>query len=1097
MRPRRRAIIGLTVLGLLGPEFGTPPVVAQTVPAMILTANQFVAPLTESEQGLAMPTYMAWSQNTRFGGTEAGVAPRDMVSNTVAIPRSQWGAPGTDEWEPVLGVLAGSMDPFPMDDYAHDYYLATGISEGRPIEGGDDIGFLSMWFSPLNILEGDPQPSANAGSFQWTSLPEWTNVLTSTTTDYVRAETQDGTAIRGPAERFRRSMYLTHSQLSATGGDVAAGATDLLAPAHELSVPTPPGTVMSLQLAGYSRDGPWADAEIGFDWQAGTTSAPKGEWRVPVNITLPRGKRIPERADVPGSASPQSTLGITGLGIPLLPDEAGPAANEVHLMASVQPGQDMTYEMALRQPDGSTRVQKLRLNEPGTYRWRVENGRLVEETPPMGVPGVEVASGTLADDGPADAEEVGAAQAAQPNSGSLVINQAGRPVMTDVVRDGTRLVDSLDVASVVVGGRTLELGAWNRDGPVSLWANSRGTQTTASAAYRIEGILIVVRLRIYGAGFVAYVTSHSADGKSHPHSLEATTDLADGVRIVDRLTGEVKHSMRVLEAAIWPRLLLETPKKAYVLGPPDGYGARVAVTNGGAEPTGEPLTDPVLVMSAPRPGVWSMVGVHFQAAGYAARTLEPPVGGGFTAVTVYRAAPLLLDRPVELGGGPLEPTRDLDGTETFAVAFAAERADGSPILRSEITGLDLSLRTGEGDQLFSGSFSGAPWTPDDGDTWGVLLRPVGELSSMDVHVYARATYQGGTVAAEHSPDVPLDDWWFTIDRVPVQAAGGPGGTVTGTTDPGAAVQGSIPELGLSAQTQADASGAFTLSFPMEQVPGGDYEVAIRAQSAVPDLPTAEPSTTNTIPDDETGWTTARLRHVPAGESPAAHRTAPPIDTDAAVSFLSSRLQDGAFDSSLRATTWAVAGLDAAGAPRPVGTASYLSSLATAGGYAWRPGEALSSTATGLATSALDTMGVTAALDPSSLIRWDGGGVLGDADVSSIEGAALTVVALDATGSLQGLDPFWLDRVGDYLDAAEPRSSSEAYARLVGLLALGRATSGTITGADLDATAYRVLTGTAAPDDLATYQLSNSGVAMTRTGSAAEAFPTALALAALR
>jgi hypothetical protein len=332
----------------------------------------------------------------------------------------------------------------------------------------------------------------------------------------------------------------------------------------------------------------------------------------------------------------------------------------------------------------------------------------------------------------------------------------------------------------------------------------------------------------------------------------------------------------------------------------------------------------------------------------------------------------------------------------------------------------------------------------------------------------------------------------------VEATGGTAGTVTGTTGPGAAVEGSIPELGLSAQTQADTAGAFTLSFPMAQVPGGDYEVVVRAQSPVPDVPRVGPSTTNVIPDDETGWTTARLRHVPAGGNPAAQRGTPPLDSQAAVSFLSSRLQGGAFDGTLRSTAWSVAGLDAAGAARPAGTAEYLSSLATADGYTWRSGEAVSSTATGLASSALATLGKPSAVDPAHLFRWDGGGVLGGAETSSIEGAALTVTALSETGELEGFDPFWLDRIGDFLESAEPRGPAEAYARLAGLSALGRQASGDVLGDDLDATAYRVLLDRAGVGELAPFQLLvGGGVTLSRTGSTAEALPTGLALSALR
>lgn len=45
-------------------------------------------------------------------------APRDLVTNTVAIPRSALGGEGSDEWGPVLGVIAGGLFPYPLDDHA-------------------------------------------------------------------------------------------------------------------------------------------------------------------------------------------------------------------------------------------------------------------------------------------------------------------------------------------------------------------------------------------------------------------------------------------------------------------------------------------------------------------------------------------------------------------------------------------------------------------------------------------------------------------------------------------------------------------------------------------------------------------------------------------------------------------------------------------------------------------------------------------------------------------------------------------------------------------------------------------------------------------
>jgi hypothetical protein len=1114
----RRVLAHLGVLTVASSLLGVVPAAHAATPKMTLRVNQFAAPLTEGGAGRRMPVYVGWSQNTLFDGNQATAAPRDLVSNTVSIPRSQWGGPGADEWSPALGVLAGSLFPFPMDETADSYYLWSGVTEGAAIQGGDDIGLLKMWYSSFHHVEGGYEPTGRAGALTWRTEAGWSNVLRSTTTDYSAAELPDGTGVRGPAIKFRRALYLSHTQLSAQGGDVHASAGAVTAPAHEFRAPSPPGTVMNAQLVGYSPAGPWSGQNITFDFNAGSRSAATGEWRLPVTVSVKQGSFIPERADVATSASPQFSLAMTALGIPLAPEEAGPGANDIHLVANVVPGQEkMRYVMALRQPDGSIRVQHLNLGEPGPHIWRVADGELVEVSPPDGAPSFRSIDGedtTVAPTDPGAAmvgAEEGSSEAAEadplPNRASIQVNADGRPMLTDVVRDDVSLVDSYDVTTVITEDGPTELGTWNRDGPVSTWGNAAGTVVSANVAYEVDGLLVIVRLASTATTFYSYLTTHSLDGEAHPHEVRGVGDVAGEARLVDRLVGAVDRTMRMLPADLSPRLVVETGKRAFGLGPLNWQGGTVDITDGGAEPSGGPLLNPVVIATIPGPEVWSG-GVSWIQFSGAPQPLEPPVAGAFTSASSYRVVPFVTDRPVVIGGGPLEPTRDFDGAERIGLAFAAKRPDGTTIRQQDVTGLFLSLRTADGASLFSAKLTSPPWTPDDGTTWGVVLEPVGELPSMDVFVYVRAAYAGGMVTAERSPAIPAADWRFAIDRMPVVIDSVGDGVVSGTTQPHALLTGAIPELGLTSSGSADENGDFAMEFSSlctdgdgmtRPCPGGDYEVVVKAVSVVPPVPegVGGPTVGDAVPDDEVGWATARMFRYSLGQA-GGHRSEPPVDVAAAVQFLASREDDGAFDRSLRATAWAIRGLRTAGAPLPPETDGYLDSLQAGDGYAWRSDGEPSAAAAGLAASAMAALGTGNRFDSTAPLRWDGGGVSGEGlEVSSVEGAGLAVLGLDATADLAAFDPFWADRIGDFLEAATPRGPAEAFARAAALETLGRPVAAEVPTSPprLDAAAYRVLLGIGTVHEVAPYQLlDGGGFALVR--GTPEAFPTGLALATL-
>lgn len=1105
-RLRTRGTAALFGIGLIALPTAAPAELSDA-PTMALRLNQFRAPVSGNPSGTDMPLYLGFSQNTNIDGDQdSWVLEEDVVSNTASVPRDQWGGQGADEWAAALGVLAGSLNPYPRDESADSYYMWTGLSEGASAFRGDDIGLLKMWFSGMDSYQVPHEPTGRQGALAWRSDPSWATALRGTTQSHTGIVLADGTTVKGPPIRFTRAMYLNHAQAFAKDGDVDATQANVAGPTHEFRQPVPEGTVMNAQLIGYSPSGPWGGSlQLTPDFNTGAASGITGEWRLPVSLTLKKGGFWPEKVQPPNIAAPQYALAITAIGIPLLPEELGPGANEIHFVSNLPPGETFVGMLALHQPDGSVEARRLVIDEPGPRRWTVVDGRLVEE---RGAGSSEALYKVGGERGPADAglasadSEISAAAEPEPPppSTTLAVNEDGRPVALDVVRDGKRLLDSYDVPRILTANGPVELGAHNREGRTALWSNPAGTRARASAAYLAGDVLVIVKIFAETSTFRSYIESHSLSGGPAPHTVEALANLGE-TQPVDLLTGPVTRATRFLPAELAPRLVTSTGPKQYRLEPLSWDGADVQIRNAGAEPLGEPLEDPELAVRIERNPVWER-GVHWPLHTFGGVAPAGPAAGELTAVKTYRMTPFIIDRPVQVGGTPLEETRDFDGYEQIAVGFQARRPDGTPIRQTDVDSLFLSLYRYDGFKLFSGTVTPS-FTPDGGTTWGVVLRPNFELDPAEVVIYARASLKGGGIASkEGSPGLGPDQWSFRIDRMPMTASAS-GGTVAGSAEPRSVVDVQIPELGLSQEVTAGVRGTYEASFDLTAVPGGDYEVLVRGVSPVPAEPEriasglVNPTTTDAVPDDEEGTATTRLRHLPGGQDETIHREGPPADLEAAVAFLDGTVQGGAYDGTLRATSWAVAALLRAGAPVSGATGAYVDGLAGDGGYAWRQGEPPAATPTWFGVRAASGLGGPAVVDPAGFLRWDGGAQAAPGgEVSSIEATASVILALDATGQLGSLDPWWRMKVSDYLATAQPGSPTESYMRARALALLDRPV-GMMPPAskDLDDLAYRTLLGTGSPDALAVYQTHSGGFTLRDKGDRPEAFATALALAA--
>lgn len=1079
---------------------------AEDAVGMDLRLNALASP-GYGHEGHDMPVYLGYSNNIRFEGTEeTRQLEEPLVSNTISVPRAEWSpGEGAGEFTKALGIIAGPIIPRTHDEFADSYYFWSGMPEGASATGGDDLGHLKVWSGIIDPYQVPHTPTGREGTFAWRHDPSWPNVLRGTTTSSSGAVLPDGTTVTAPPTSFTRAMYLDHGLLEVEGGDLDAADGDVAAPTFEFAQETPPGTVMNLQSVGYSRgDGPWGDfVDVTPDFATGQATGPTGQWRLPVDVTLEEGGFWPERSQPADVAAPQYALAMRTVGIPLLPEEAGPGANDISLVADIAPGQTYVEHLALRQPDGSIETTRLVLDEPGRHVWRVEDGRLMEEESPDG-PGYD-APGLVDEPVTGDAGTAPAALEegeALPDGSRIEVNEAGRPVVRDVVRDGVRLADLVDVPVVHTAEGPVELGEHNRDGRAVIWEKPAGDLGRARAAYRVGDLLVITAVFYSTSGGVeAAVLSHSLSGEPIPHQVDTVATLGEATP-VDLLRGEITRATRFLPSVLTQRLVLPTPEQQFRLEPQSWDDAEVEIRNSGTPPAGEPLTDAEYLARADRPEVWGRSSKTLQMA---AEPIAPPSSGAFTAVRTYRLTPVITDRPIQVGGDPLEETRDFDGYEEIAVAFRAERPDGSVIRQDDVTRLFLDLRTRDGRSLLSRTFTGAPFTPDDGTTWGVALSPNGDLDPADVVVHARATYDGGVVTPEASAEVPAADWGFRIDRIPVSVTSTRDGVVEGVTEAHAMVSADVPEAAVRAETTADADGTFTVGLDLSEVPGGDYEVVVRAVEPAPaggkdivaSAPLRRPSpASGVIPEDDTGTATARLRHLPGGSDPSLHRSGPPADRDAAVAFLASREDNGAYDGSLRATAWAVDALRTHGAPGAEASTAYLDSLAGDDGYAWHAGGAPSAAATGIAARAAAALGEPVAVDPTAFLRWDGSAdAAPGADVSSVEATALLVVALEAAGELPALDPWWLDKIVEFLGEADPSSPAEVYATARAHRALGTPSS-PIPGDDLDAVAYRALIGQDPAGDLSAYQLLTGGFTLRVDGDLPEAFPTALALAAL-
>lgn len=1065
---------------------------AQEDPSLALRVNAFVAP-THQDGGPEMPVYLGYSMNTATEGP-TGILARDAVSNTAAVPRSEWGGEGADEWGPSLGVLAGTLSPYPGDDYADPFYLWSGMSEGQTVAEGDDIAHIKMWFTSLDTYQVPHTPTGKEGSLAWRTDPSWPTVVRGTTVSHPRTVV-DGEVVASPVpQRFTRAMYLNHAELSAQDGDVDAAAGDVLAPSFTFSQPVPEGTVMNLQVIGYVNAGPWGGhTDVAADFTAGTASGVDGSWDLPVQFTLEQGGFMPERAQAPGVAAPQNAFPITAMGIPLLPEELGAAANETHLVSDLQPGETFEGLMGIRQPDGSVRTEPLTIDEPGLRLWRIEDGRLVEEHP-LGIPGFD-ARGAGAGAASAGAPTTTTSAAQQ----TLVESAEGRPVAVDVARDGVPILESYDVPRIHTPGGTRTLGAGNRDGRASVWMAPDGSWGRGAAAYRTDDVLVIVHLYADGSRLRSWIESHSLTGDPVPHEIETVGALAEDAPLVDLLSGPVTRATTFLPGELSRRFVVRTEENEFRMEPLISAGTRVSVRNRGAEPRGEPLHEPELVITVTREPVWqAIVGYPLVLESPEDHTPEP--AGAFTAVRTYRVTPPVGRSGPLQGGDPIEETRDFDGYEPLAVAFQAEGPDGSPISVSQVDELYLALTTLDGTQLFAGTIT-APWSTEDGAVWGAFLTPNGELDPAQISIYARATTDAGLVTMESSPEVPNDEWRLWIDRLPLEITGTADGEVTGRTQPLAAVTAYIPELGVGGLTLAALDGTFLVRIPLpSEDRSGDYDLLVRSVSTIPEDPEATvsrppvpPGPGFAVPDDGVGSVTLRYRHLPGGADPSIHRPGPPIDRAAAAGFLASREQGGAYDNSIRATAWAV---EALGAETPAATSGYLASLAAPGGYGWHAQEEAAPMASALAARAIAAVGGDPVVDPTVMLRTDGGAQATSlADATTVEATAGLVLALDAAGDLGSADPWWVWRMRNYLEDAEPTAPMEAFARHEALVALGAAPSDTIAGADLDAVAARVLTTGGDPDDLAPFQIAGSGFSLRPDGDLPEAYPTALALAA--
>ncbi len=1098
-------LAGIAVVLVAGTVSVQVPGAAAAEEALRLEARiaERFTPLTHNSTGRNMPAFITYAINTRMAGEDRVYQPdQRLVSNPVSVPRSDLGGPGSEEWSPAIGVIVGGLSPYPVDAVADSFYAWTGLEAGAQVAGGDDISQVRFWGSGWRPYEVPHQPTGRQGTLTWTTHPEWSTATSGTWTYRQGVLLPDGTSVLAPPAQFTRSIYVSHADLESSGGDVDASGGDVVSPTHDFAVATPPGTTMDVQFVSYTIAGPWAGKLASdIDWDTGQTSGATGTWRLPIGFTLRQGGFLPERVDSPVAASPQYVIPVDAVAVPTAPESAGPGANETHLVANVQPGQHIVTLMALRRPDGSLNEVRLDLDEPGTYQWRVEGGRLIEEAAPSDSAPLLSAGGAaeLGDGMSAGAGDEPAGEGDPADSVSLHLNEEGRVVATGIVRDGARLLDGFDLRRLITPEGPVELDASNRVGEPIIWEAHDGDEARAYTAHRVGGVLLLATFVVQGSWFRVYVRSMSADGAPHPHTLEAVSDIADDATLVDRLVGPAQRTARLLPSEVDPRLVVRTPAQEFPVGPLPEAGGEVILRNAGELPRGEPLTDPQVVSRLVGPAVWDAVPRWPIWMVPTAVTAEP--AGELTAMRVYRLPPTFVVGQQQVSTGVPTETRDVDGTEGFAIAFTAERADGTPILRTDVDRLSMNITTLDGRRLYAGNVI-PEFTPDGGTTWGVALTPLRELEPAEVIVYARATLKGGgLLGKEHSPSVPPGDWRFSIDRAPVRVTSATATEIRGTTEPLATVEASIPELGIEASATASSDGAFTIPIGLAGSPGGEYEVVVRATTVVPSEPERTvaanvrvPAGGDSIPDDEVGTTIARLRYVPGGSDPAQHRTGP-VDVDTAAAFLLTREQDGAFDGHLRPTAWSAAGLDGAGEEIPAQTSTYISSLQGGNGFAWRPGEAPSAAATGLAAMASATLGLDVELDPAAFLRWDGSAdAAAGADISSLESTALLVLALDASGELGALDPWWAEKVRSFLVRTQPIGTADAFARAAALAALGEQHEPP-SGDDLDGVAYRLMLG--GGGDLAPYQTVGGGFSLAVDGDTPEALPTALALAALR
>lgn len=1116
---------------------------------MNLQLNEFLSPGFGND-GLDIPAYVGYSTQTRFEGPpETQRLDRDLVSETIAVPRSDWSpGEGADEWGRVLGFVMGPLSPNPRDVYADSFYLWTGMQEGALTGGGDTASHIKVWPTAYDAYQVPHTPTGEEGTFVWEQDPAWANVLHKTSTSNTRTSIE-GENVRGPASTSSTGvMYVNQVLLQVEEGDIDATDGDVMAPSFEFSQETPPGTVMNVQSVSYQRAGPWGDhVDLDIDFHTGIASGPTGEWRLPVDVTLEQGGFWPERMQPPGIAAPQYTMGLNAKGVPLLPEDPEAGVNDLHLVSDLSQGESYVTILGLLQEDGTVETVELEIDEPGPRIWRVSDGEVLEvsvddpsrviqtveqsqadqaeaiggpvaidpsllgqeATDPMSedenLPFIEPQADTKAQTSSTEEE---ASTGEQPDRGfSVEVNEAGRPVVRNFTQDGTRLVDNVDTPRILTPDGPIALNEENRDGRAVSWENPAGEQGRARAAYHAGDVLVVVQYIATPSSLATVVETHSLTGEPVPHDVETVASLEDAAPF-DRLSGEVTEATRFFPSDVRPRLTMSTPEDVFQLEPLRWDGAHVEIRNDQQAADGQSLTDPTYAAQTPGSEVW---GSDIKALQIVSRDDVAPKDGAFTSLQTYRTAPELGLASFTQGkfggagvdGAAIEPTRNFDGYEPIGIALGAETANGEEIPQEDIDELFLHLRTLDGETFFSGTITEPTFTPDGGETWGVILYPNGDLDPADITVYARAVHADGLVAMEDSPQVAPMDRQFHIDRIPLNVTSTENAAIEGTTEPLASVTIEIPELATTTQTTANTEGTFAASVDLSQAPGGDYEAVVHAIAPTPgepkDILSARlvPLPGLQVPEDDAATTTARIHHAPGGLDAGLHRDTALVDQQAAVDFLTAEEQDGVWDGALRPTAWAVQGLSSVDASTSEATPVYLDTLASDGGFAWRAGESPSATATGLATQTASALGEEVSIDPLAFLRWDGSADAGaQTDASSIEATAALVLALAETGELEGLDPWWKAKITGFLETNEPTSPTDAYASHQALAALGASPGPTIEDESLDAVAYSVLAGAGTEADLAPYQLHTGGFTLAINGDRPEAMPTGLALAAL-